>query len=728
LPGLLGCRILAAVLAPMALFLYAPAAQAIQDNTLNGTPLSMWQTNGQVLALAVANGTVYAGGDFSSARPPGDPPGTGEVARNHIAAFDSSTGGLISSFNHSLDGTVRAMAVSPDRSTLYVAGEFTHVDNAYRPYIASFSTATGSLTSWSPKPNGKVFAVATYGTAIYFGGTFTKVNGITHARLAAANSSGALLPWNPSADAVVYAVAVPPGGSRVIVGGNFANLNGTGQYRLAAVDPISGGSEPALFVPFPSTMTSQVKTIVTDSTGNAYIGAEGTGHGVFDGTWSVDYTTGAENWSDWCLGATQALALLHGWVFVGSHMHDCSGKLSGTAAVPGGPPQVPSRTWRLVVESQADGHVGHWFPGTNGNPLGPKSMATDGNQLFVGGDFTMVNSKAQQGLTRFGGPPDTTVPSRPAAPGASTYCAGQVHVAFQNSNDIDDGKLTYNLYRDGGTAPIYSTQLTADPWENKVDSFTDPVAPGSAHTYKLSVTDGSNVTAKVSSPSVTVASTTDQYPCDIVGRKPFLYWRLDESSGTVAKDGSGDGQNGIYQSGVSQGVQGAPIGDGDRAAQFNGTSSGFVSSRKWYWNPQNFMLDFWFKTSPGYSSGGKIIGFGNQQSGISSAYDRHVYMTNAGRLIFGVWEGVPVLVQSAASYNDGDWHHAVASIDSTNGMALYVDGVKVASHAVDSNGNYGRAEFSGGYWRVGGDSLYGWPQRPSSDFFQGTIDEVTLFA
>jgi len=32
-----------------------------------------------------------------------------------------------------------------------------------------------------------------------------------------------------------------------------------------------------------------------------------------------------------------------------------------------------------------------------------------------------------------------------------------------------------------------------------------------------------------------------------------------------------------------------------------------------------------------------------------------------------------------------------------------------------------------GYWRVGGDSLAGWPNRPSSDYFDGTIDEPAVY-
>ena len=102
-------------------------------------------------------------------------------------------------------------------------------------------------------------------------------------------------------------------------------------------------------------------------------------------------------------------------------------------------------------------------------------------------------------------------------------------------------------------------------------------------------------------------------------------------------------------------------------------------------------------------------------------------MTNSGQLVFGVWEGFAAVVQSPGSYRDGQWHQVVATIDGSQGMTLYVDGAPVASHAIDGSGHYGSSEHYNGYWRVGGDSLSGWPQAPSSAYFGGSVDEVSIF-
>src|SRR6266508_4250233 len=70
-------------------------AQALEADTVVANSTPTWQTNGTVWALAYANGVVYASGDFTSVRPPGAALGTGEVARNHLAAFNASTGDLL---------------------------------------------------------------------------------------------------------------------------------------------------------------------------------------------------------------------------------------------------------------------------------------------------------------------------------------------------------------------------------------------------------------------------------------------------------------------------------------------------------------------------------------------------------------------------------------------------------------------------------------------------------
>ncbi len=63
----------------------------------------------------------------------------------------------------------------------------------------------------------------------------------------------------------------------------------------------------------------------------------------------------------------------------------------------------------------------------------------------------------------------------------------------------------------------------------------------------------------------------------------------------------------------------------------------------------------------------------------------------------------------------------MASLGS-GGMALYVDGVKVGSRTDTTVG-----QSYTGYWRIGGDNLNSWPNRPSSDYLNGQIDDVAVY-
>lgn len=147
--------------------------------------------------------------------------------------------------------------------------------------------------------------------------------------------------------------------------------------------------------------------------------------------------------------------------------------------------------------------------------------------------------------------------------------------------------------------------------------------------------------------------------------------------------------------------------------------------------PNTFSVETWFRTTT--TRGGKLIGYGNSQSGASTVYDRHLYMTDAGKLTFGLNQpgllnlgilGGPITLSSPQSYNDGQWHLATVSVSSSAGTVLYVDGVAVASNSSMTTGQVA----SNGYWRVGYDSIASnWTGAPTSKYFAGNLDNTTLY-
>ena len=191
----------------------------------------------------------------------------------------------------------------------------------------------------------------------------------------------------------------------------------------------------------------------------------------------------------------------------------------------------------------------------------------------------------------------------------------------------------------------------------------------------------------------------------VTAMSAYFAYPFSEASGTTAADVSGNNRPGTYNtSGVTYGAAGPCPRDARKAITLDG-SSGYVTTGSTVANPSTFTEEIWFKTST--ARGGKLIGFGNSRTGSSGQFDRHVYLSNAGTVIFGVYPGAVRTVVSPRAYNDNTWHQAVATLapsgNANPGMRLYVDGALVASDAATTT-----AESYTGYWRIGYDNLSGW--------------------
>ena len=751
MPALTAPAAVAASSAPRTAAVSQAAGQP--DGGVSSTALSAWQTNGIVFALAYAHGVLYVGGQFSSVRPPRDPLGTGEVPRSYLAAFNATTGALIHSFSPAITGTaaspgVYSLAVSPDGKTLYAGGTFDHVNGAYRDDLAAISTATGALsTTWKPTANAKVnrIAVAPSGSQIYVGGLFASLDGVARTYAGAVDASGKLLRWAPVLNGPLYTLAVAPGDSQVVLGGYFQTINGVSQNAAGAVDPVTGTANVpwgANIVPWhPGSCTSTVKDVVISGS-TAYLAAEGNGGGCFDGDFAVRLgSTDSLVWQNDCLGATQALEVVKGWLFKGSHAHDC-------AYAPGGFPQVPQGTgWvtrRLLDQSLTGGTLGHWTPGTNagttelgvGN-LGPHAMATDGSRLFVGGDFTTVNGKRQQGFAIFPAGADQARPRTPGTVTVKSTARGVDSLTFTAVSTPDVGTLSYKIYRDKRKTPIGTVTATSWPWALPVLHYRDAgLRPGSRHTYQVRVSNGIHYSLMTPpSAPVTVASRNPSlsYQRRILADRPSFFWLLNQRSGNVAADSSSHRFNGTYRPGTKLGVAGPIAGSGATATSFNGRT-GLVTSVHQVASPAAFSIEGWFRATT--NKGGLLIGLGNKQTGSSSIYDRHIYMMNDGQLVFGIWNGKTETIETPSVYNNGAWHYVVATYGPSAGahrMALYVDGALIGT-ATTSAADQSYA----GYWRVGGDNLNGWnldywhsnsqgTTEPNSYYFSATIGDVAVY-
>jgi len=209
----------------------------------------------------------------------------------------------------------------------------------------------------------------------------------------------------------------------------------------------------------------------------------------------------------------------------------------------------------------------------------------------------------------------------------------------------------------------------------------------------------------------------------VAALSPYLYFRMDESSSTAttAVDSSSSSRNGVYgQTGKTTTTDRACAHDTGQAMVFDGTS-GYLSSAQIAGSaPDVFTEAIWFKTTT--TSGGKLVGLGNVQTGPSGQFDRHIYMTDDGHIVFGVYSSGFRTVTSPNTYRNGSWHQVVGTL-STTGLRLYLDGNLVAADTTTTVAE----PVSGSYVRFGYDNLDGWPSAPTSRYFAGTLDDAVFY-
>jgi hypothetical protein len=202
---------------------------------------------------------------------------------------------------------------SADGSTIYVGGDFDQ--RAAQSAVASSARRRPVRYSRGTRCELAVDAIAVTNSTIYFGGDFTPTAGTGTGYpdadpLAAADAvTGAILPWNPSADKIVFSMVYHPGTGRVIVAGTFNTLNGSNQPGMGSLDGLSGTLQPwaANKTIINHDGNAAIGSLTTDGEkifgiGWAYFGGGGIAN--FEGAFSADPATGVLDWVDGGRGTT----------------------------------------------------------------------------------------------------------------------------------------------------------------------------------------------------------------------------------------------------------------------------------------------------------------------------------------------------------------------------------------------------------------------------------------
>ncbi len=122
--------------------------------------------SGSVLTLAYANGSIYAGGDFTTYQ---------SIARRRIVKLNATTAAIDTTFNASTGFNAEVYKIAVDATSVYCVGDFTTYKSATRFGIAKIDATTAALnTSFDPLDgfDSTTTAIVKVGNSLYVGGDF----------------------------------------------------------------------------------------------------------------------------------------------------------------------------------------------------------------------------------------------------------------------------------------------------------------------------------------------------------------------------------------------------------------------------------------------------------------------------------------------------------------------------------------------------------------------------
>ena len=197
----------------------------VSDNPSDVTPhIVLDDTSFSVYDFAQVGGTVYAGGRFQQVQ---DWARTTTYARQNFVAFDAVTG-VVSPLALQFDGMVTSLAATD--TALYIGGAFAQVNGVTRRGIMKYDLVNNRIDpTFAPTGMRTVSDIVIANGAVIASGNFTKkimaLDPNTGVDTGAINVTVAGVVWTGDETRVQY-LAVSPNGTRLVATGNFATVNG----------------------------------------------------------------------------------------------------------------------------------------------------------------------------------------------------------------------------------------------------------------------------------------------------------------------------------------------------------------------------------------------------------------------------------------------------------------------------------------------------------------------
>lgn len=395
-----------------------------------------------VHALAVAGGSVYAGGTFLAA---------GDVKANGIARWDGSQWhSLGTGENNGVNGTVFAIAVSGNK--VYVGGSFTKAGTQDVRGLAVWDGNGWSTLGGSLDDNGYVFDILLLGDHVYIGGWFGSVGGVQSSAIAHWDGNQWLAMGSGAND---YVRAIALMGSDIYAAGDFSYMDNTYMRRIARWDgnqwhPIISGS------------TNGIGSFVTDlevSGSNLYA------TGVFTRAGEV---------------LANSIARWDGsqWHPLGSGMNH----MVNTVAIMGS--DVYAGGWFDLAGGAPASRVARW-DGSQWHPLGSGILGVaealvydSAGDLYVAGSFSQAGGKPAYNLSKWNASSDCEISFSDMPPDAVYYAPVQCLACRGIVSGYGDSTFgPNNPITRGQIAKVVSNVLGYN-WTPQSQTFAD-VPPGS---------------------------------------------------------------------------------------------------------------------------------------------------------------------------------------------------------------------------------------------------------